>query len=254
MIHVTDLVKTFTRGFGPWRVNTPVLRGFNFTARPGEVTGILGPNGAGKTTLFRIIAGMESATSGLVRVNGVDPWHEPGKIRGMVALLPEDPGVPRIETGQSHLFEFGIMMGMTPSQVRTALEKADESLMFSSFWTRGFQTYSRGQKARIALARMLLMPEASVMIFDEPSNGLDFESVARLHKFIRSQAREGKVVLVTSHILADLKRLCDRLVGIKDGQAATPDMLESWVRSHEELRGAGMLDGHGVRLGEEEGP
>lgn len=244
MIEIESLVKTFRKGFGPWKRETEVLRGFNFTAKPGQITGILGPNGAGKTTLFRIIAGLEKPTSGVVRVNGVDPWKSPGEIRGQIALLPEDPGVPRMETGQSHLFEFGIMMGMSPSQVQEVLREADESLMFSEFWSRGFQTYSRGQKARISLARMLLMPEASVMIFDEPSNGLDFESVARLHRFIRSQAEQGKIILVTSHILADLRHLCDRLMGIKDGRAATSQMLESWISSHEEIRGAGVLEGH----------
>lgn len=254
MIQISNLEKTFTRGFGPWKRQIRVLRGFDFTARPGQVTGILGPNGAGKTTLFRIIAGLEKPTSGVVSINGIDPWESPGEIRGEIALLPEEPGVPPMETGQSHLYEFGIMMGMTPSQIRAALERADESLVFSSFWTRGFKTYSRGQKARIALARMLLMPEASVMIFDEPSNGLDFESVSRLHRFIRSQAEQGKIILVTSHILADLRHLCDRLVGIKDGQAATSEVLESWVRSHEELRGAGALEGRILQGDEGEGP
>lgn len=241
MIEIKSLQKTYVSGWGPWRKATPVLHGFDFTAHPGQVTGVLGPNGAGKTTLFRIIAGLERPSSGTVLIDGVNPWEDPVAVRGRIALLPEEPGVSDHDTGQGHLYEFGIMMGFDPAQVRSLLGSADETLHLSSFWARGFRTYSRGQKARVALARMLLMPKASVMIFDEPSNGLDFESVSRLHRFIREQAREGKTILVASHILSDLKHLCDRLVGLSGGKAATATELKDWLDAHEQVRGQ-----HGV--------
>lgn len=237
VIEIGALHKTYTSGWGPWKKSTPVLKGFDFIAEPGQVTGVLGPNGAGKTTLFRIISGLERPSSGQVRINGVDPWESPQAIRGTVALLPEEPGVSGYDTGQGHLYEFGIMMGLSPHEVKEALTQADGTLRLSSFWDRGFRTYSRGQKARIALARMLLMPQASVMIFDEPSNGLDFESVSRLHRFIRQQAAQGKTILVASHILADLKHLCDRLVGLSDGRAASDEELAAWLQAHEQVRG-----------------
>lgn len=237
MIEIQSLQKTYVHGFGPWRKTTPVLRGFDFQAHPGQVTGVLGPNGAGKTTLFRIIAGLEKPSGGSVLINGLNPWENPVAMRGRITLLPEEPGVSWQDTGQGHLYEFGIMMGLSPARLKHALASADDTLKLSSFWTRGFRTYSRGQKARVALARMLLMPEATVMIFDEPSNGLDFESVSRLHQFIRQQAREGRTILVASHILSDLKHLCDRLVGLSDGRAATADELAAWLQAHEQVRG-----------------
>lgn len=250
MIIAKDLHKTFTRGFSFLRQSTPVLKGFDFQAHPGQVTGVLGPNGAGKTTFFRLISGLEKPTSGKILVDGVDPWENPHYSRGHIALLPEDPGVPSDMTGYRHLWVFGVMMGMDIKQLRPALARVEEALQLQSFWNRPSGTYSRGQRARIALGRLYLMPQATTYIFDEPSNGLDFEAVARLHGFIRRLADEGKTVLVASHIISDLRHLCDRLVGIDNGQAATEETLKKWLHAHEQVRArtgeqatAGLLGG-----------
>ena len=232
MIRAHGLHKTFKTGFWIWRREVSVLRGFDFEARPGEVTGVLGPNGAGKTTFFRILCGLEKPCSGEIEVDGINPWRQPEQMRGRIALLPEDPGVSQNMAGYRHLWLFGAMMGMDDAQIRTALSQADDILYLSAFWARPFSSYSRGQKARIALARMRLMPDASVLIFDEPSNGLDFEAVSRLHLFIRNLADEGKTILVASHILADLRHLCDRLVGISGGTAASHEVLSGWLAAH----------------------
>jgi len=232
VIEVAGLVKTYTSGHLWWKTRVPVLRGFDFEARPGEVTGVLGPNGAGKTTFFRVLCGLEKPTAGTVMVDGWVPSADPLRMRGRIALLPEEAGVDREMSGRHHLWIFGAMMGLDRAELMAGLARCDELLGLSPFWTRRFGGYSRGQKARIALARMSLMPEASVFIFDEPSNGLDFEAVARLHAFIRLLANQGKTVLVASHILSDLCHLCDRLVGIDEGQAATPERMEAWLSAH----------------------
>lgn len=232
MIHVEGLKKTYHTGWAWWKTQTSVLKGFDFMARPGEVTGIVGPNGAGKTTFFRILCGLEKADAGTVMVDGLYPLADPQSMRGRIALLPEEPGVNRDMAGRQHLWMFGAMMGMRAPEIVQALRSCDELLDLSSFWKRSFVTYSRGQRARIALARMNLMSSASVFIFDEPSNGLDFEAVARLHGFIRHLAREGKTVLVTSHILSDLQHVCNRLVGIDGGKTATEERLSAWLTAH----------------------
>ena len=232
MIKATGIIKTYTSGLLWWKKSTPVLKGFDFEARPGEVTGVLGPNGAGKTTFFRILCGLEKISGGTVEVDGLDPSRNPILMRGKISLLPEEPGVAKEVFGRQHLWMFGAMMGLDKQEILQAMGKADDILHMSSFWERPFSTYSKGQKARIALARMKMMPNASVLIFDEPSNGLDFEAVARLHAFIRQLASEGKTILVASHILSDLRHLCDRLVGISDGTAASPEKLAAWLAAH----------------------
>lgn len=247
MIEVAGLVKTYTSGHLWWKTRVPVLRGFDFQAKPGEVTGVLGPNGAGKTTFFRILCGLEKPTAGVVRVSGVVPSANPLAMRGRIALLPEEAGVDREMSGRQHLWIFGAMMGMSRSEILAGLERCDALLGLSSFWERRFGVYSRGQKARISLARMSLMPEASVFIFDEPSNGLDFEAVARLHGFIRDLANQGKTVLVASHILSDLCHLCDRLVGIDQGQTASEEQMTVWLKAHAQSQAVGQAAGAHLR-------
>lgn len=234
MIKATQVHKTYTSGFFWWKKTVPVLKGFNFEARPGQVTGVLGPNGAGKTTFFRILCGFEKLNSGSIEVDGIDPTVNPGLLRGKIAFLPEEPGVPPEMPGYHHLWVFGAMMGLNTTQIRHNIDLADQTLHLKSFWDRPFSTYSRGQKSRIALARMRLIPEASIFIFDEPSNGLDFEAVSRLHLFIRQLAKEGKTILVASHILSDLRHLCDTMIGIDDGQQAQPQKLQGWLLAHEQ--------------------
>ena len=253
MIRTTGLVKTYHRGWLWWKQETPVLKGFDFEARAGEVTGVLGPNGAGKTTLFRILCGLEKTNGGQVEVNGMDPAKNPIQMRGQIALLPDDAGVATHVSGRNHLWIYGAMLGLDKPGILAALEKANQTLHLDSFWERTFGTYSKGQRARIALARLSMMPEASVFIFDEPSNGLDFEAVARLHAFIRQLAREGKTILVASHILSDLRHLCDRLVGIDGGQAATPEKLSTWLDAHAQNQ-ARLQEGHRPVLPEIESP
>lgn len=232
MIIVQDIHKSYRTGLFGLGPVVPVLRGFDFKAHPGEVVGVLGPNGAGKTTFFRVLCGLERIQLGNVQINGVDPQINPQNMRGKIALLPENAGLSPTDIGVDHLHIFGLMMGLKPADIRQRLNGADEHLQLQSFWKRPFSSYSRGQKARIALARLNLMPEANVYIFDEPSNGLDFEAVSRVHKFIRNLARDGNTVLLASHIISDLRHVCDRLTGIVDGRAASNVEVQDWLDRH----------------------
>ena len=236
MIIARNLEKTFTKGFFFWKEKKEVLRGFDFQALPGQVTGLLDPNGAGKTTFFRIVTGLEKPPGGTISVDGFNPWEDPASSRGRIALLPEEPGVAKDMSGRDHLWIFGAMMGLGKREIEAALIQANEDLDLSGFWHQLFGSTSRGQKARIALARLLFMPQASVFIFDEPSNGLDFESVAKVHRLIRRLAHEGKTVLVASHILSDLTHLCDQMIGIKDGRQAEAGLVSQWLLDHEANR------------------
>ena len=239
MIRSQGVTKQFKGGFLGLGAPICVLKGFDFEARPGEITGLLGPNGAGKTTFFRGVTGLDRMDSGNLEVDGIDPGKHPKALRGRVALLPEEPGVDPHSSGLLHLELFALLQKIPRRRAQDLIAQANADLVLEDFWKRPFRTYSRGQKARIALARLRLMERAQVMIFDEPSNGLDFQSVGRLHAFIRSLAEEGKTVVVSSHILSDLRALCDRLVGLVDGTAATSDQVDAWMSAH--ARSEGMV-------------
>jgi len=239
MIFAQGVTKSFRQGFLGRKPPEQVLRGFDFQAEPGQITGLLGRNGAGKTTFFRCLTGVERIDGGQLLINGVDPGENPRLAGASISLLPEDPGVEPHVSGRHHLELFGTMTGMTLRRVRQRLEEVDHHLEMRSFWEKPFRHYSRGQKARIALARMRLNDQAQVLIFDEPSNGLDFEATARLHQYIRAMAAEGCTVLVSSHILNDLRVLCDRLVGLIDGVAATEEQIQAWMKAHADFQAPG---------------
>lgn len=232
MVRAHGLVKSFPTGWLNRGPRVPVLQGFDFEAPPGQVTGLIGRNGSGKTTFFRGLVGLETFEAGTVTVDGIDAGQSPEALRGRIALLPEDPGVEGPIAGKRHLELFGTSLGLGLPRLRALLERAEASLELGAYWTRPFAGYSRGQKARIALARLQLFDRATTFVFDEPSNGLDFESTARLHRFIRSLAQDGKTVIVSSHILNDLQVLCDRIVGLRDGVAATPAQIQAWMDDH----------------------
>lgn len=239
MISAQGITKSFRQGFLGTKPPKQVLRGFDFEARPGEITGLLGPNGAGKTTFFRCLTGLEKIDRGTLHINGIDPGRHPEQVCSQISLLPEEPGVEPHVTGRYHLELFGTMTGLPLKTLRERLKEVDAHLDIMSFWEAPFRSYSRGMKARIALARMRLNDQAQVLIFDEPSNGLDFEVAARLHQYIRAMANEGRTVLISSHVLNDLRVLCDRLVGLHNGQAASEEQIQSWMKAHEKFQSYG---------------
>ena len=242
MILAHGVTKSFPTGWFGQGPRTAVLRGFDFEAQPGQITGLLGKNGAGKTTFFRGLTGLDPFETGVVNLDGIDPKRHPEQARGRIALLPEEPGVEPSSSGKEHLELFGTLNGLDKPRLARRIEEANNHLDMKDFWERPFRSYSKGQKARVALARIRMMESASVLVFDEPTNGLDFEAATRVHHFIRTLAQEGRTVVVASHILNDLRVLCDRLVGLSDGITATAAQVESWMAAHARADRAEALD------------
>ena len=237
VIAVHKIVKTFRPRFLEFTPVVPVLKDFSMTAHPGQVTGLVGANGAGKTTLFRILVGLEPIDSGAVRIDGLDSQAHPEAVRGKIALLPEKPALGTAR-GLDVLQRFGILQGLSSAEIRRRLEFITRELDLGEFIKRPASTCSRGQAVRLSLARLHLM-DASTFIFDEPTVGLDFESAARVRGWIRSLAKEGHTVLLTSHLMSDLQGLCDAMVGLRDGVEVSPQSLTGWDDALEAFRGEG---------------
>ena len=183
----------------------------SFTLQPGEVVGFLGPNGAGKTTTLRMLTGLQRPTSGEAFALGE---RVPGRGLAGVGSIIEEPAFYPYLSGRENLdYAAGMHGGLPGAAVRTALERVNLSGRAADHVSK----YSQGMRQRLGLARALLA-EPRVLLLDEPTNGLDPEGVADLRATIRALAADGLAVLVSSHILAEVERIADRVLIIDGGR------------------------------------
>jgi len=206
--------------------------GVSMTVRRGEVYGFLGPNGAGKTTTLRMMLGLIRPTSGTATVLG-EPAGRPSVIERVGALV-EGPGFYPTLSGRDNLRVLARYCSLDERAVDAALERVDLA-------DRGgdrFRTYSLGMKQRLGVAAAL-MGDPELIVLDEPTNGLDPAGMADMRALIVSLAAGGQTVLLSSHLLAEVQEICDRVGVINRGRL----LRESTVA---ELRGGTTLRVRGV--------
>jgi len=180
------------------------------------VTGLLGPNGAGKTTLLRMLIGLVRPSDGTVRLLGEDPRSRPQVYRH-VALVPEDEAVPGFLTAREFARMNAALQGLDDPDA--AARKALEQVDLSDAADRKLATFSKGMRQRAKVAAVLVH-EPSVLLLDEPLNGTDPVQRARLMETFRSLGEEGRTVIVSSHVLAEVERMTERVVAMIDGRLA----------------------------------
>jgi ABC-2 type transport system ATP-binding protein len=180
--------------------------------RPGSVTAFLGPNGAGKTTTMRAILGLVAPTSGRALIGGRPYRDLPSPRREVGALLGPDGAHPG-RSGRDHLRVITTAAGLD----RTRIDEVLALVELTAAADRRVGGYSLGMRQRLGLAAALL-GDPAVLIADEPANGLDPEGIAWLREFLRRAADDGRTVLVSSHLLAEVARTADRIVIISEGR------------------------------------
>jgi ABC-2 type transport system ATP-binding protein len=216
-------VHDLTKQFG----SVTAVSGLTFTVEPGGVTGFLGPNGSGKTTTLRMILGLVTPTSGEARIEGVRfaELDAPGRVVGAVL---EAQGFHPARNGRAHLRVAAAALGVPDRRVDEVLGLVG----LADAAGRPVGGWSLGMKQRLALATALV-GDPRVLVLDEPANGLDPEGIAWLREFLRGFARQGRTVLVSSHLLAEVEQGVDHLVVIDGGRCVYQGGLE-------QLRGAGQ--------------
>jgi ABC-2 type transport system ATP-binding protein len=202
------------------------LSDLSFTVKPGLVTGFLGPNGAGKSTTMRLIVGLDAPSSGQVTVNGrryadlPAPLHE-------VGLLLEARSVHGGRTAYAHLLALAHTHGIPRRRVDDVVEQVG----LGSVARARAGTFSLGMSQRLGVAAALL-GEPSVLILDEPVNGLDPEGIRWIRELLRGLAGEGRTVLLSSHLMSELELTVDHLIVIGRGQLIADLSLDEFVRRH----------------------
>ncbi|MFN1216059.1 ABC transporter ATP-binding protein [Chryseobacterium kwangjuense] len=204
-------IKTLTKEFGKGKVG---LSDFTVTIEKG-VLGLLGPNGAGKSTLMKIIATISKPTRGSIFLNGEDITKNPNLIRKILGYLPQDFGVYPNLNAYEFLEYIAAMKGVGGSGLRKRIDILLEGVNLMENAKRPIGTYSGGMKQRIGIAQALLN-DPKILIFDEPTVGLDPEERVRFRKLISEMAGDA-IVILSSHIVSDIETVADEVAIMKNG-------------------------------------
>ncbi len=221
---------TFSCGAGPYSVIetrqlTKVFRdrkrgevravdGVNFRCEPGQIYGLLGANGAGKTTTLRLLATLLKPSSGTASVAGCDAVREPDKVRARIGFLSTGTALYGRLTARETVEYFGRLHGVSGDVLPGRIRDLFSTLGMGEFENRRCDKLSSGLKQKVSIARTLIH-DPPVMIFDEPTLGLDVMTARAIVQFIRECREKGKTVILSTHIMSEAAKLCDR-IGIID--------------------------------------
>ncbi len=213
-----------------------VVTDATFSLRRGEVFGFLGPNGAGKTTTIRMLVGLVKPTRGRVVIDGHDVQREFEAAMRRVGCIVETPDLYRFLTGRENLEHFARMVG---DSARGRIAELADLVRMTGRLDDTVRTYSLGMRQRIGIAQALL-GDPSVLILDEPTNGLDPAGIREMRELLRHLADErGLAVFVSSHILSEVEKVADRVAIVHRGRTLATgtlsELTEGGARSLEEL-------------------
>ncbi len=187
----------------------------SFRCQPGQIYGLLGANGAGKTTTLRILATILEPTEGTAKVAGHDIVTEPEKVRANVGFLSTATALYGRLSAQEFVEYFGRLHGLEEGDLHRRIDRIFERLDMNEFRDRRCDKLSTGMKQKVSIARTLVH-DPQVMIFDEPTVGLDVMTARTIVQFIRECREHGKTVIFSTHVMSEAEKLCD-MIGIIHG-------------------------------------
>lgn len=207
-------VDNLQRAFGDHKA----VDGITFTVEPGEVFGLLGPNGAGKTTTVRLLNGILPPSAGTARVFGFDPAIQGESIRRKTGVLTETPALYERLSARDNLEFFGTLQEIPNKDLKNRVDEMLEFFELSARAKDKVETYSKGMKQRLALARALIH-NPPLLFLDEPTSGLDPEAAHQVNDLVANLSlSNGQTVVLATHNLVEAQRLCDRVAIMNKGR------------------------------------
>jgi len=230
MIETRGLTKIFRdRKRGEIRA----VDGLTLRVEPGSIYGLLGANGAGKTTALRLLATLLRPTSGSATVGGCDVVTEPERVRAQVGFLAASTALYGRLTARETIEYFGRLHGLDETALARRVARLADELGLHEFLERRCDKLSTGMKQRVSIARTLVHDPA-VMIFDEPTLGLDVMAARAIVRFVRGCRERGKTVIYSTHVMAEAEKLCDTVGIIHNGRLLAEGTLEQLRASYRE--------------------
>jgi ABC-2 type transport system ATP-binding protein len=231
VVSVTGLTKVFKDFWG--RPKARAVDKVDFNVRRGEVFGLLGPNGSGKSTTVKLLLGLLHPTKGHIEVFGRSPRHVATKAR--IGYLPEESYLYRYLDSRETLQFFGNLFELPKGERNSRAEQLLEMVGLNQVQTRVVGEFSKGMQRRIGLAQALIN-DPDLVILDEPTSGLDPIGCREVKDLILALARRGKTVILSSHLLADVEDVCDRVVIYYGGRVQAMGTLNELLATPDSLR------------------
>lgn len=221
-------IKNLYKNYG----NFQAVSDLNLSIKKGELFGFVGHNGAGKTTTMKIIAGLLTATSGSITVNGVDAIHNNKEIKRMIGYMPDFFGVYDNLKAMEYMEFYASMYGITGQMAKETCRNLMELVNLSDKENTYVDSLSRGMKQRLCLARCLVHnPE--LLLLDEPASGLDPQARFEMKEVLKNLSSMGKTIIISSHILPELADMCDTIGIMKRGRMLLHGSVDE-ILSHAE--------------------
>ncbi len=230
MIHVSQLTKTYV---DLRRGNFVAVDHVSFEVGPGEIFGLLGANGAGKTTVLRILSTVLKPTSGTVTIRGFDVQHQAAQVRAQIGFVSNNTAIYDRMTAQEMVEFFGRLHGMSPEALRDRVDKLFKQLRMEDFGDCPGAKMSTGMKQKVSIARALVH-DPPVLVFDEPTLGLDVMVGRNLLAVVRELKEAGKCIVFSTHIMSEVERLCDRIAIMHRGRILDMGTLEQLQTHHQQ--------------------
>lgn len=225
VVSVKGLKKTFQDFWGRAKVNA--LRGIDLDIKKGEIFGLLGPNGSGKSTTIKILLGLLHATGGTVSVLGQQPSSVKAKER--IGYLPEETYVYGYLTPRETLMFYGRLFDMREVDIKSRAEQLLEMVGLDHAADRQVGEFSKGMARRTGLAQALIN-NPDLIILDEPTSGLDPIGCRQVKDLMLELARNGKTILLSSHLLADVEDVCDRIAILYNGEIRAEGRVQDLLK------------------------
>ncbi len=231
IVHLDDLVKVF-RDF--WRrPKVRAVNGLSLDIYPGEVFGLLGPNGSGKSTTIKILLGLLYPTRGTVSILAQSPRHVACKRD--IGYLPEASYLYRQLTARETLDFYGRLFDMPSAERRRRVDELLEMVGLTHAADRAVGEFSKGMARRVGLAQALIN-DPKLLILDEPTSGLDPVGCRQVKDLMIELGRRGKTILLSSHLLADVEDVCDRVTILFNGQARATGRVSALLEKRDRTR------------------
>jgi ABC-2 type transport system ATP-binding protein len=223
LVEVDDVSKSFGA--------KTALQNVSFSVPSGQICGLLGPNGSGKTTLFRLLMGILKASSGRLLIDSLDAFEDRVVAKRLIGFLPDEPVFYSYLSGREILELSAAMHGLNVPQTMARVGPLMAQLRLADDIDNYAEDYSRGMKKKLGLL-LAMLHQPKLLVLDEPTNGLDVESIHLFYDLISATARDGVTVLFSTHLMDHVTRLCSHAVIINEGSVVAKGSIADLRTQH----------------------